>query len=137
MVVALHVLEHLEKPATDVRVLARIARRFLVLAVPNLAVPWRVQLGRRLRNRHVNLGHVQGWDFPHFLNFAQSVCGLHVIRFEPDVVIVPFVSSFLHRLRVGRLVEEQVLPKWFPFLSHSIIALCRPPFADDDGLESS
>ncbi len=123
VVTALHVLEHLENAPEAIRVLARISRKHLIFAVPNLAVPWRVCFTKR--ERDVNRGHVCGWDFPHFRNLVENVCGLTLVKYVPDVVLVPLISGVLHRCGLGLLVEHRLLPTAFPYLSHSIIAVCE------------
>src|SRR5438093_1176446 len=125
VVTALHVLEHLENPRQAVERLKRLSRRWLVFAVPNLAIP--IRLARARIKEVDNRGHYHGWDAGHFQNFLETMCGLRVIRWIPDVVILPKVSRLAEQLGVRRWLEDEWLPRRFPFLSTSLIVLCETP----------
>jgi SAM-dependent methyltransferase len=124
VVVGLHVLEHLEYPKAAVERLAALSKRWLIFAVPNLATP--VGLARQ-RIRPCNQGHCQGWDPGHFQNFLENKCGLHILRWVPDTVILPKVSNLFGRLGIRRYFEYSFLPERYPFLSVSLITLCEKP----------
>jgi SAM-dependent methyltransferase len=122
VVVALHVLEHLEYPKAAVERLAALSKRWLIFAVPNLATP--VVLARK-GIRPCNQGHYQGWDAGHFQNFLENKCGLRILRWMPDAVVLPKVSALFGRLGIRRYFEYSFLPKRYPFLSVSLIVLCE------------
>ena len=122
VVTCLHVLEHLEHPRQAVEELKALSHRWLIFAVPNLAIP--IALART-QIKPINPGHFQGWDAGHFQNFIEYKCGLRIIRWIPDVVILPKVSRLAGRIGVRRWLEYQWLPKRFPFLSTSLIVLCE------------
>ena len=126
VVCALHVLEHLPAPVEAVKVLAWVTKSFAVFSVPNLCTPVRLEYKWHIR-LSVNAGHIVGWDFSHFKNFIEVHCGLKVVRFLPDVVQVPHFSNLLWKLGVGEKMEAHWLPRVFPYLSHSITALCKIP----------
>jgi SAM-dependent methyltransferase len=123
VVTCLHVLEHIENPRQAVEELKHLTRRWLILAVPNLAIP--IRLARGEIKPCDNLGHFHGWDAGHFQNFLENKCGLRIVRWIPDVVILPKVSRFAGRLGVRSWLEYRWLPKHFPFLSTSLITLCE------------
>jgi SAM-dependent methyltransferase len=130
---AIHVLEHVHDPAALVDRLMRLARRFLLLAVPNLHSSALIPL--RGKPYTANGGHVCGWDFAHFRGFLTRICGLEILALLPD--FVPFTTKFARLDRVARKTlpravirrwETGPLLRWFPYLSNSIVALCaRPP----------
>ena len=122
VITAIHVLEHLENPKQAVEELKKLCPKWMVLAVPNLAIP--VGLSRKEIKRH-NPGHYYGWDAGHFETFLQNKCGLHIERWISDTVVLPKISRMADRLRCRRWLEYTFLPKRFPFLSTSLIVLCR------------
>ena len=97
-VTALHVLEHLDNPRQAIEELKFLSRRWFVFAVPNLAIP--TALCRR-HIKSINPGHVVGWDPGHFQNFLENMCGLRIVRWIPDQVILPSVSRLAGRLGSG------------------------------------
>jgi SAM-dependent methyltransferase len=129
VVSSFHVLEHVLNPSLAVRNFKRISRRYLLLVVPNLQSTNYLCLRRTYE---VNAGHAHGWDYPTFHNFLTNICGLDVLEMAPDVV--PFTTkisrldAFLERV-LGRAVIRQwetgYLKRKFPYLSNSIMALCR------------
>ena len=121
-VTALHVLEHLDNPRQAVEDLKTLSRRWFIFAVPNLAIP--TALCRR-HIKAVNAGHAGGWDPGHFQAFLENRCGLRIVRWIPDQVILPSVSRLAERFKVRRWLENVWLPKRFPFLSTSLITLCE------------
>jgi len=120
LVIALHVLEHLCEPSKYVEALKSLTKKYLILGVPNLATMTGMQF---FRVKTVNAGHRQGWDFNHFKSFTQIHCGLRLIKWKPDYVVVPKVSELLHRIGLRALIEEQLLPRLIPYQSNSIIGL--------------
>ncbi len=136
VVSCIHVLEHLRNPADLVGILAKISRQYLLLAVPNLqSTSMIVARGKPYK---ANEGHVCGWDHAHFHNFLENICGLEVLGFGHD--LVPFTTKFS---KIDTLIEKIVpsqtlrnfekgyLVKRFPFLSNTIIALCRVKKTND------
>jgi SAM-dependent methyltransferase len=120
LVVVLHVLEHLHDPVKYVEALKLLTKKYMILGVPNLATMTGMQF---FRLRSVNEGHLQGWDFNHFRIFAELHCGLKLIQWKPDYVIVPRASQLLHKIGLRTVVEEQLLPRLMPYQSNSIIGL--------------
>ena len=120
IVIALHVLEHLDSPKAYVESLKQVSTKFLVFGVPNLGAVTNIQF---VRVKNVNEGHMHGWDFNHFRNFMERHCGLQLIKWVPDYVVAPKISPLLHKLGFRVLVEERLLPKLFPYQSNSIIGL--------------
>ena len=130
VVSCIHVLEHLRNPSELVATLANISREYLLLAVPNLQST--SMIVARGNPYAANEGHVCGWDYAHFHNFLENICGLEVLGFGHD--LVPFTTKFS---KIDQLVEKVVpdrilrnfergyLVKQFPYLSNTIIALCR------------
>jgi SAM-dependent methyltransferase len=105
VVVASHVLEHLEKPE---RALAEVAQltEWLVLEVP-LEDSWISRLISRLRARHRAenaVGHVNFWTRESFRALVESV-GLVVVR-DFQYAAAPFSA---YQTRTKRLVERGVL----------------------------
>ena len=130
VVSCIHVLEHLRNPSELVETLAKISRQYLLLAVPNLQST--SMIVARGNPYAANEGHVCGWDYAHFQNFLTNICGLEVLGLGHD--LVPFTTKFS---KIDQLVEKVVpdralrnfekgyLVKRFPYLSNTIIALCR------------
>jgi 2-polyprenyl-3-methyl-5-hydroxy-6-metoxy-1,4-benzoquinol methylase len=65
-----HVLEHVDNPKRIAESLARIARKGVVFAVPNLRNLTGI-LRRKIQIESINEGHLQGWDHAHFLRQRQ------------------------------------------------------------------
>ena len=126
----IHVLEHMRNPSELVGMLAKISRQYLLLAVPNLQST--SMIVARGKPYTANLGHVCGWDYAHFRNFLEQICGLEILEFGHD--LVPLTTKFakIDRLveriipsRILRNFEKGVLVRRFPYLSNTIIAFCR------------
>ena len=78
VVCCFHVLEHVPSPVLTVNELRQIARKYVLLAVPNLSAF--NHLLRPLRwVRSVNEGHLQSWDHAHFKNLLEVHCGLNIV----------------------------------------------------------
>ncbi|MCB0070873.1 MAG: class I SAM-dependent methyltransferase [Caldilineaceae bacterium] len=125
IVIASHILEHLESPKHGVESLAAVSKKRLILAVPNLAemrnLRWRIR-----DPGYVNRGHQVGWDAPHFNTFLVYACGLTVEKWQPDRVYLPRrLQSVAKLMGVTRRLQDNWLPSWFPLQSHSLIVLCR------------
>lgn len=127
VVIASHVLEHLESPRQGVEMLKQVTRKWLILAVPNLA-EFRNLRWRQNQPGFVNRDHQVGWDPAHFNTFLTYACGVQVERWEPDRVypprrIVPLLraSGLLHKFM------DNWLPARLPLQSHSLIVLGTVP----------
>jgi len=128
VVACFHVLEHVDNPKQVLTMLGRAARRYVLVAVPNL------QKIPNIRKAHVfpekcNEGHLQSWDHAHFLNLAENHCGLRVIDWANDATIIPLLSELIRRTLGNRAVircETGLFKRLFPFWGISIIALLEP-----------
>jgi SAM-dependent methyltransferase len=124
LVVASHVLEHLENPTDVVRSIAKITRQYLIVAVPNLGelanLKW-----RRDEPQMVNRGHKCGWDASHLKTFLAG-CGFETVCWQPDrVYLQRRLRPVAAVLGIRRLLEDRLLPRLVPFQSHSLIVLCE------------
>ena len=128
VVACFHVLEHVDNPRAVLSMLAEAARRYVLIAVPNL------QQIPNLRKPHAspgrcNDGHLQSWDHSHFRNLAENHCGLQVLDWATDATIVPVASELVRRLFGNKAVialETGLFRRLFPYWGISIIALCQP-----------
>jgi SAM-dependent methyltransferase len=124
LVIASHVLEHLENPTRVVRSIAKVTRQYLIVAVPNLGELNNV-IWRRGEPQMVNRGHKCGWDAPHLKTFLAG-CGFETVRWQPDrVYLQRRLRPLATALGVTRHLEDCMLPRVFPFQSHSLIVLCE------------
>lgn len=129
VVTCFHVLEHVDRPKDVLTSLGQIARRFVVIAVPNLrALP----KPRFLRHEPiaVNEGHLQGWDHAHFRNLAEVHCGLRLVAWGHDHCRVPIASNLASKIGGDRLairLETGPFLNLFKFHCTSIIALLEVP----------
>lgn len=125
VVTCFHVLEHVDRPKEVLTSLGRIARRFVVVAVPNLRTLPKPRFLTR-EPPSINEGHLQGWDHPHFRNLAERHCGLRLIGWGHDQVRVPVLSALAYKLGGDPLAirfETGLFLKLAPFHCTSIIAL--------------
>ena len=123
-VVLSHVLEHMERPVDVVKSLLSVSK-WLIVAVPN---PTRLQVVLRLGfmgKDYANRGHLYSWDKSHLTRFLEIGCGLTLHRWASDGVrIAPGrVREFL-RIGIDK-VETEILPRYLPALSTSLIVLCE------------
>ncbi len=128
VVACFHVLEHVENPKKTLSELARIARRFVVLAVPNLRQLQRA-CERRFDLAEVNEGHLQSWDHWHLRNLAERHCGLHLVEWEADATLLPVLSNATQRVfgnRAAIALETGLFRRLFPFHCISVIGLFAP-----------
>lgn len=128
VVTCLHVLEHVPRPRDVLADLGRIARKFVIVAVPN---PRSLPRLRHLRHEpwEVNEGHLQTWDHPHFRNLAERHCGLEIVDWGFDHCKVPVVGEVVRKLVGERMLyrlETGLFLRFFPFHSASVIALLKP-----------
>ena len=129
VVTCFHVLEHVDRPKEVLTALGAIARRYVVVAVPNLRVlPKPRFLGREPQN--VNEGHLQGWDHAHFRNLAERHCGLRLVAWGHDHCRVPILSNLAMKVGGDKLairLETGLFLNQFKFHCTSIIALLETP----------
>ena len=123
-----HVLEHVDNPKAVLTLLGKGARKFVLVAVPNLA---RFPNLRRPRKKpeYVNQGHLQSWDHDHFKTLSEVHCGLEVVAWGFDATIIPPLSEISRRLfgeTITIFLETKVFRFLYPFLCISVIALLRP-----------
>jgi SAM-dependent methyltransferase len=127
-VLCFHVLEHVENPKAVLQALAKIARGYLVLAVPNLQT-LRGVLRRTPAASEVNEGHLQSWDHSHFQSLAERHCGLRLLEWAPDSVILPIFNRFAPWLgrRFTVWLETRIFPRMFPTCSQSVLGIFQVP----------
>lgn len=126
-VVCYHVLEHVPCPVETIQILSKIARKAVVIAVPNLHTLMR--LFRRQADTTVNEGHLQSWDHGHLLNLAQRYGNLELIEWGFDTTILPVFNRFGLRLfgQPGLVhLETEVFTKLFPYHGLSVLGIFKP-----------
>ena len=122
-----HVLEHVENPKRLLAGMRRVARRYVLLAVPNL------RCSRKWNSRkpeRVNEGHLQGWDRETLRNLAETHCGLRLVAFTSDMTKLPSVGSRISRLfgpAAEKWISLNVFSRLWPLKCISIIALFEVP----------
>lgn len=128
IVASFHVLEHVPRPMETLQNLRRIAREWVLIAVPNLSRP-RDMLYYRNWDSSVNEGHIQSWDHSHFRNMAERFCGLEVVSWGFDATVVLPWSCWIQRVfgaRAAVYLETGIFKRIWPYGSTSVIALMRP-----------
>jgi len=129
LVTCFHVLEHVPRPKETLTALARIARKRVLVAVPNLSAFHDLIRTRSRWDRPINEGHLQSWDHGHFRNLAERHCGLKILSWGFDTVLIPPFSMLVERMfgsNAALAVETGLFKKLFPFASLSVIALMEP-----------
>jgi SAM-dependent methyltransferase len=127
-VACFHVLEHVDNPKAVLTALGRIARDYVVLAVPNLRYLHRL-LERNISLEGFNEGHLQSWDHWHLRNLAERHCGLELVEWGFDATLLPLLSNATQKLfgnRAAIALETGLFRKLFPFQGVSVIGLFRP-----------
>jgi SAM-dependent methyltransferase len=128
VVTCFHVLEHVENPRQTLTALGEVARRYLVLAVPNLRRLHGLFV-RQVDPQLVNEGHMQSWDHWHFLNLARRYCGLELVEWGYDATILPGVSNLAAKvfgLKMAVRLETGPFKRLFPLHGISVLGLFRP-----------
>ena len=123
-----HVLEHVDNPKAVLSTLAKIARSYVVIAVPNLRYLHKT-FRRTMRRSEVNSGHLQSWDHWHFLNLAETHCGLEWIEWGTDATQLPFLSNAAQKVlgtKAAISLETGIFSKLFPYHGISVLGLFRP-----------
>ena len=125
-----HVLEHVPTPVETLGALSKIARKYVVVAVPNL----RLLAGmfkRRFDLSFINEGHLQSWDHYHFRNLAERHCNLELIEWGSDATVLPIISEAVLRVFGPRLtiaLETGPFRRMFPYHCVSVLGLFRPKY---------
>ncbi|MCC6456153.1 MAG: class I SAM-dependent methyltransferase [Caldilineaceae bacterium] len=123
LVIASHVIEHLESPVRGVEQMKRVSRSFILIAVPNLAEARNLKLLRK-EPGYVNRGHYAGWDPAHLNTFLHYACDIKVEKWEADRVYIPRpLRRLLGAVGMIENVQDKWLPKLIPLQSHSLIVL--------------
>jgi SAM-dependent methyltransferase len=130
VVTCFHVLEHVDRPKEVLTALGKIARRYVVVAVPNLRT---LPKPRYFRHEppNVNEGHLQGWDHAHFRNLAERHCGMRLVAWGQDHCRVPVLSNLAVKIGGDKLaiqLETGLFLRRFKFHCTSLIALLEQPF---------
>ena len=123
IVICSHFLEHTENPREMINKLSNVSKKYLLIAVPNLAQLITLE---HKKPEYVNRGHFFGWDHSHFKTFIEVQCKHKIVAWGCDQVILPFRPIWKKIPLINwlfRRVELNILPKFLPFLSSSIIAL--------------
>jgi len=127
VVACFHVLEHVPNPRETLNHLREMARRYVLVAVPNLAgIPDLLRPGRNVVQ--VNEGHLQSWNHSHFLNLAERHCGLQLVAWGFDHVKIPIASNLVLKMLGQRAIvslETGLFRRFFPYQSTSIIGLFK------------
>lgn len=129
LVTCFHVLEHVARPAETLAALAKIARKRVLVAVPNLSAFHDLLRPKSHWDLAVNQGHLQSWDHAHFRNLAERHCGLKILAWGFDTVMLPPFTHWLENLcgpRSAIALETGLLKRLFPYASLSVIALMEP-----------
>lgn len=123
-IVCFHVLEHVENPKDYLCNMSKIARKFIVVAVPNLRTLSRI-FCRNIDITHFKEGHLQSWDHWHFLNLCERHCGLSLVEWAHDATMLPgnyMLDRLIGERNTVRL-EKGLFRKAFPFHCNSIIGI--------------
>lgn len=127
VVACFHVLEHVPRPLETLIQLREIARKFVIVAVPNLSIP-RDFIRRRNWDLITNEGHLQSWDHSHFRNMAENHAGLQIVEWAFDATIIPPFSELINRFigsKAAIWLETGLFLKLWPYGSISVIALMK------------
>jgi 2-polyprenyl-3-methyl-5-hydroxy-6-metoxy-1,4-benzoquinol methylase len=128
VITCFHVLEHVDNPKSVLSTLAKMARSYVVIAVPNLRYLHRT-FRRTMHRSEVNEGHLQSWDHWHLLNLAETHCGLEWVEWGTDATQLPFLSNIAARLLGNSAViqlETGLFRKLFPYHGVSVLGLFKP-----------
>jgi SAM-dependent methyltransferase len=104
VVAAIHVLEHVRSPVEFIHKLNELAQKYILIAVSNLQGT--AYLPVRGSIYEANKGHLFGWDHSHFYNFIERVCGLEILEFAHDTVVLKTYFG-----RIDKILGKQFLRK--------------------------
>jgi len=127
-VVCYHVLEHVPSPLQTIRVLSKIARKAVIIAVPNLQTLTRL-FRKKIDLSSVNEGHLQSWDHQHLLNLCERHGNLKLIEWGFDATVLPIFNRFgLKLFGQARLIylETKVFTRLFPYHGISVLGIFKP-----------
>ena len=127
VVTCFHVLEHVDNPKKTLTELRRIARKHVLVAVPNLRFLHRL-FERRFQLDQINEGHLQSWDHWHLRNLAERHCGLEWVAWGSDTTALPWLSGAALKLFGTRFtirLETGLFKRLFPYHCLSVIGLFR------------
>lgn len=127
VVACFHVLEHVEAPKQVLCALSKIAREYVLIAVPNLRYLHRL-FSRNFDYGIVNEGHLQSWDHWHFHNLAARHCNLELIGWGSDATILPVISNLSEKVlgkRATIALETGLFRRLFPYHCVSVLGLFR------------
>lgn len=125
VVICFHVLEHVDNPKRILSNLARIARKNVLVAVPNLRY-LNSLFARHVDINRVNEGHLQSWDHWHLRSLAERHCGLRWVGWGFDATRLPILSPIVEKTlgHKGAIwFEAGPFRKLFPFHGISVIGL--------------
>jgi len=133
LVIASHILEHCPNPKLAMEKMKTVSKRWILVAVPNLSNINSLIESIFKISSIANPSHLHGWNYPHLKNFLEIHCNLEIVKWEKDIIkIVRCPSTFRPIQNIYRLftyllrpLEMKILPTLFPFLSTSLIALCK------------
>ncbi|TXS90858.1 class I SAM-dependent methyltransferase [Parahaliea maris] len=121
VVIASHVLEHVDTPKEALHQIARIGAEYLIVAVPNLG---RISFTSKVPL--VNRGHQMGWNAPHLRTLLEVQGGFEVLEWRRDQVFIGKFGSLPAPLSaITRFIETKLLPAVFPTQGNSLICLCK------------
>ena len=127
-VVCYHVLEHVPCPVETIQVLSKIARKAVIIAVPNLQTLTGL-FRRKIDTATVNEGHLQSWDHAHLLSLAERHGNLKLLEWGCDTTILPVFNRFGPKL-LGKKrmidLETKVFNKIFPYHTLSVLGIFKP-----------
>ncbi|MEP4077634.1 class I SAM-dependent methyltransferase [Haloferula sp.] len=127
-VVCYHVMEHVPTPIETIDILSKIARKGVVIAVPNLKTLTHV-FSREVHADRVNEGHLQSWDHAHLQSLAERHGNLELIEWGFDTTILPVFNRFapiLFGQKGAVWLETKLFTKIFPYHGLSVLGLFRP-----------
>lgn len=127
-VVCYHVLEHVPSPIETIQLLSKIARKAVIIAVPNLQTLTRL-FRKTIDMSAVNEGHLQSWDHQHLLNLAQRHANLELIEWGFDTTILPIFNRFGPSL-IGQsgmiYLETKIFRRLLPYHGLSVLGIFKP-----------
>lgn len=128
VVACFHVLEHVPRPLETLIALRKLAKRYVLVAVPNLSRP-RDMIRHRNWDGEVNEGHLQSWDHSHFRNLAERHAGLELVEWGFDAVKLPPFSTVIEKMfgdKAAMKLETGIFRKLYPYASISVLGLFKP-----------
>ncbi len=127
IVTCFHVLEHVDNPKKTLNELREIARKYVLLAVPNLRY-LNLMFTRSIDISFVNEGHLQSWDHWHLRSLAERHCGLELVDWGFDATKLPILSTLSGKFLGNKAtisLETGLFRRLFPFHGISVIGLFR------------